>query len=240
MAGLSYEFGRKIGDMFRKGKWVMRSLSGNEMLTIQGEYEVGRSLARQFEADLDADPGANTLVSEVGGRLETRLTNRKRRFTFRVLNSSEANAFALPGGFIYVTRALLDLCHGDGDEVAFILGHEIGHVVKEHAINRIMDKAAIDVAARVISIRGWLTKVLQQGGKKLLESAYSQDQELAADDFGYRLVESAGFNKLAAFSMLKRLQDSTNLLGDSIMSVYFSSHPPVKLRIERLNRLLRK
>ncbi|MHC4443912.1 MAG: M48 family metallopeptidase [Planctomycetota bacterium] len=240
MAGLSYEFGRTIGDMFRKGKWLWRSVSGDEKLTVRGEYEVGRGLARKFAEDLDPDPRVNRLVVEVGNRLVSRLLNKKRRFSFRVLSTSEANAFALPGGFVFVTRALLDLCDGGRDEVAFILGHEMGHVVREHAINRIMDKAAIDVATRVLSRGGWMRKILQEGGRRLLESAYSQDLEFEADDFGYRLAESAGFDKRAAFRMLRRLQNNKDLLGDSALSVYFSSHPPIGLRIDRLNRRLRR
>ncbi|UCD30468.1 MAG: M48 family metalloprotease [Planctomycetota bacterium] len=238
MAGLSYEFGRKIGGLFRKGKWMARSLSGSESVTIRAEFEAGRDLARRFEKDIDSDPSAQQVVGEIGSRLVARLIHSKRRFCFRVLSSAETNAFALPGGFIFVTRALLELCQWDRDEVACILGHEIGHVVKGHAIDRLWNEVAIGVATHVVSGRGLLNKVVKQAGTQLLQSAYSQDQELKADEYGYDLSESAGFNQQAAFGMLRRLQNKKGMLGNSVLSIYFSSHPPIDLRISNLNRHL--
>jgi len=238
MAGLSYELGRKVGGIFRKGKWVARSLAGDKSISDRAEFEMGRDMARQFAKDIDRDPAANRLVTEVGGRLVDRLINHKMRFNFRVLSPAQANAFALPGGFVFVTAKLLEVCQYDRDEVAFVLGHEIGHVARRHAIRRLMDKAAIDFAARAIPGRGLLNQIAKHAGTKLLQSAYSQDQEFEADDFGYRLTASAGFDGRAALRTFQRLQKIKDLPDSSEVLTYFSSHPPFDLRTEKLKRYM--
>lgn len=242
MGGVFYNLGRMAGPILRKGKWALQSLIGSEADVIQAEYEVGRDMAQALseEIELDTDAATSNLVAQVGARLAGRLTNRKRRFEFRVILGDEVNAFALPGGFIYVTRLLLALCETNVDEVAFVLGHEMAHVVRGHAMERIMNRAVVTLASKTHLAAGVFRHRLVELGLRLLHQAYSQDQELEADEFGTRLAASAGFDPAGAVRTLERLKSRGGGHGESELAGYFSSHPPTELRITELKRRLRQ
>jgi predicted Zn-dependent protease len=240
MAGFLYQLGKLLGPKVRKAKWVLRSLTGTEAEAIQAEFEVGRDLAQAVarEMEREQDPDVSRLLSDVGGRLASRVKNKHRRFVFSAVGAAEANAFALPGGFIWVTRPLLELCGSNPDEVAFILGHEMGHVICKHAMDRLMANSVLDTALRVVPIGGLVGS--QVGGfvLSLLKQRYSQDQELEADQLGVRLARSAGFEPAAAIRLLDRLKQKSG--EDQAIAEYFSSHPPFDLRIANLRQLLNK
>ncbi len=242
MGGLFHSLGRITGPVLRKGKWVLQSLTGSEADVIRAEFEVGRDMAHALaqEVEIDSSPATGQLLAEVGGQLAGRLTNRQREFSFRAILSPEINAFALPGGFVFVTRALLDLCGGDRNEVACILAHEMAHVVRGHAMNRIMNSTVVTIASRTGVAANVMRHRIVELGLRLLHNAYSQDQELEADAFGVRLARSAGFDPRAAAGVFRKLKEKGDALGDSELAGYFSSHPPFDLRIAELNRLLRR
>ena len=240
MAGLFYQFGRMVGPKIRKGKWVLHSLTGSQADMIAAEFEVGRDMARELEASVatSSDPATASLLNEVGQRLTSRLTDRHRAFRFRAIESPEINAFALPGGFIYMTRSLLSLCQSNRDEVAFVLGHEIAHVVRGHAMDRIVNSAVVSAASRASIASPVLRSRAVQVGLDLLKNAYSQDQELESDAFGIHLAHSAGFDPRAAVAVLEHLKNKGDIAGESELLAYFSSHPQFDLRVTELNRLL--
>lgn len=242
MAKLFYSLGKMAGPSVRKGRWLWRSLTGSEAEIIEAEHEVGRDMARALAEQMppDSDPGTQKLLDEMGGRLASRLTNKARRFTFRVVAADEANAWALPGGFIFVTRALIELCERDPHEIAFILGHEAGHVVRGHAMDRILNSTLLSAASRAAPAGRVLTPRVVQMGVQFLQKAYSRDQELEADEFGARLTASGGFDPQAAVRMMMRLQAKAGAGAEEPLFVYFSTHPAFGVRIAALRRLLKR
>jgi beta-barrel assembly-enhancing protease len=238
MAGFFFNLGRNVRATLRKGKWVVQSLTGSEAEAIEAEFELGRDLAwgmlRQMEAD--PDPRAVQLLAELGGRLAGSVRDRRRRFCASPVNAAEVNAFALPGGFLFVTRPLLDLCGWDADEVAFILGHEMGHVLHGHAMQRILDGWMLHAAGRVMPVRGMAGAWLMQQAGELIHKSYSRDQELEADLLGVRLANAAGFDARAAVRLLGRLQAGGGPASE--LTAYFATHPPVVDRIAQINRYL--
>ena len=140
-----YKLGSAVRPAAQKGKWMWKSLTSDAADAIRAEYNVGREMAVKFEheADIDTDPAVAALLTDVGGRLTHCVKDKQRRFTFRTVCLSEINAFALPGGFVFVTRSLLEHCGWRTGsppsalaEVAFILGHEMAHVMRGHAMRR--------------------------------------------------------------------------------------------------------
>ena len=131
MSSLFYNLGKMAGPKVRKAKWIWQSITASEADTIKAEYEVGQDLACEIrnQLELDTEPRAGQLLNKVGSHLAVRVTNKLRIFNFEVIKGSEPNAFALPGGFIFVTKSLLELCDWNQDEIAFILAHEMGHVI---------------------------------------------------------------------------------------------------------------
>jgi Zn-dependent protease with chaperone function len=237
-----FRLGRKAGASARKGRWIWSSLTGTETEALEAEYRAGRDLARAFEREtaLEEDLRSCQLLAEITGRLHRRLTDKRRRWRIVPIRTDEPGAFALPGGFVYVTRPLLEFCDFDRDEIACVVGHEMGHVVRGHAMDRITGQLLTSAASRVARIPGGL---LSQGiltaGVKLLHSAYSRDQELDADEFGARLAAAAGYDPRGAIRAFQRLQ-GLEADGAPPLSKYFSSHPPLAVRIETLRELLMK
>jgi len=240
MHGFFYNLGKMVGPKLRKAKWVASSLTGTEAEAVQAEYEVGRDLAVAFvqQMEIERHPDVQQMLDEIGAKLAGQVENRQRKFCFRMLKAPEVNAYALPGGFVFVTRPLLDLCRWDHDETAFVLGHEMAHVIRLHAIDRMMANSFISGALMKLPIgRGVIGAPVTGLMTTLLSQGYSQEQELDADKLGVSLAGQAGYDATAATRLLSRLGSMT---GDpTLLGSYFSAHPPVHVRIENVNRFLK-
>jgi beta-barrel assembly-enhancing protease len=232
---LGYNLGRALSPRLRQANWLLRSLTGTEAEAIRAEFAVGRDLARSFSRQFEvcADPAVHDLVTELGTRLADRVTVPDWRFTFAVVTPPEVNAFALPGGFVFLTRSLVEFCERDRDELAFIVGHEMGHIVRRHAMDRLMANTVLRAAVTgLATARGVAGQSLAGLATTVFQKSYAQDQEFEADRFGAQLAQRAGFDPAAASRALKRLGAQAREGGP--LSAYFSSHPPLKLRVQHL------
>ena len=241
MGGLFYRLGKMAGPKIRKGKWLWQSVTGTQEEAIRAEYEVGCDLAAEIRLQVSADPdsGNRQLVDEIGRKLTGHLSNKLRRFTFETFQAPEPNAFALPGGFIFVTVPLLELCNRDRDEIAFVLAHEMAHVIKGHAMERIVSDSAINIASKASVVRGPLSQWVRRVGIQFLESTYSQDRELDADSLGAELIDASGYDRGAPARLLGRLAKLAENSGpEHPIGKYFSSHPSANVRINTVNRIL--
>lgn len=242
MSGFFYQLGKKAGPMFRQGNWLLQSLTGTEADAIAAEYTVGRDLAAEVRASwppeaLAVDPDRVAWLDRIVADLAARLTNKLRRFRVALVATGEPNAFALPGGFIFVERSLLELCEWNRDDAAFVVGHEFGHVVEGHAMQRIASDRILAGALGRLPIGGAPGMLLRQAAGLFLTSAYSRDQEFAADRFGARLTAAAGYDPAAGARLFARL--AARSAGDDVpLARYFASHPPLPDRIAALGRML--
>jgi predicted Zn-dependent protease len=243
MAGsLFYNLGRKIGPKVRKARWMWESLTGTEADAIRIEHGVGLDLAHEVKTQLaiDSDPQTARVLEEIGNRLSACVANRLRSFRFDAFQSGQPNAFALPGGFIFVSRPILELCQWDKDQIAFVLAHEMAHVVRGHVIERIVANSAVSIAARAAPVSGALGAWLHSVGLRFLETAYSRDQELEADNLGVRLVIAAGYRPQASMELLSRLAELNKAVDPAILGEYFSTHPNSQVRIASIRLLLQQ
>jgi predicted Zn-dependent protease len=237
---LGYNLGRVLGPKVREANWIFRSLTGTEAEAIRAETAVGRDLAQSFARQFEACPDRDVrdFLADLGTCLAGRLTNRHRRFCVSVVQAPEINAFALPGGFIFLTQSLVEFCDRDRHALAFILGHEMGHVVRRHAIDRLMANTALRAAFSVAPVRGLARLPLAGLATTVFQQSYAQDQELEADRFGARLARSAGFDPDAAIRVLEKLDSKSEDIG--VPGSYFASHPPLTVRVQNLQRWLRE
>lgn len=239
MAGFFHHLGKMVGPKVRQAQWVVSSLTGTEAEAVQAEFEVGRDLAQAFvqQMEIVRHDDIQRWLDEIGARLAAVVAERQRRFCFRVVNTTEVNAFALPGGFIFLTLPLLEMAQWDLHETAFVMGHEMGHVVRHHAIDRLMANSVISAAVnRFTPGRGLIKTPLAGLTASLLNQGYSQEQELEADKVGVLLARNAGFDASAASRLLARLDVGT--AKASFLGAYFSSHPPRELRVRHIERHL--
>lgn len=236
MSGFFYNFGKMMGQTTRKANWVVQSLTGSEGDALKAEYAVGKDLAQAFarESPLEPEPEVQAFLDGISGRLIECVTNPEHRFCFRAVRKDEFNAVALPGGFVFVMRPLLELCEWNEQEIAFVLAHEMAHVLLRHAINRLMASSAICAGLAKFPIGGLLGMGILQVAMELLNQGHSREQELEADRLAVRLANFAGFDPEAGKRLMLRFSalPSERWLG----STYFSSHPPAEVRIQHIEK----
>jgi Zn-dependent protease with chaperone function len=241
MPGFFHELGARTGKALRQGNWIWQSLTGTDADRIAAEEVFGRDLAAAVRAELNVpdfptDIGRSAWLNSITTALAGRLKEKRRTFRVAIVDAGEPNAFALPGGFLFVHRSLLELCGWDRDEVAFVVGHEMAHVVHDHTLQRIMGGQGLARIAGSVPLGGPAAMVARQVGLALLTSAYGRDQEFDADQFGTRLASAAGFAPGGGARLLGRLQRDVETVPGSRLAAYFASHPPLAERIAALRR----
>ncbi len=170
-------------------------------------------------------------------------------YTFTVLNTDNVNAFALPGGYIYITRGLLALADNEA-EMASVLAHELGHVTARHMAERYSKAVATNIGLTLLGALGSaagvpseLGRLASYGTQAYLQS-FSREQELQADMLGVRYMSRLGFDPNAAVRFLGKLKAHTKLEAalaghpeDAERSNIMSTHPRTTERIQQAIRL---
>lgn len=164
----------------------------------------------QFGGAYD-DPNITGYVANIGGRLALTTETPSLEFTFTLLDSPIVNAFALPGGFVYISRGLMALA-GDEAELAGVLGHEIGHVVARHSAQRQSKALLAQLGVGLFgAVAGRTSTQLAGTVAGLYLRSYSRDQELEADMLGVRYLRRAGYSVNAMASFLARMRSNSQL-----------------------------
>lgn len=215
-------------------------------MSPQEEIRVGREehpkIVREFGGEID-DAKLKAYVSAIGQRLAKTSEMPDLQFTFTVLNSDITNAFALPGGYVYVTRGLLSLASTEA-EIAGVIGHEIGHVTGRHTAERYSRAAAVGIGATIVGVAEAIllgTNVIGQVGQQvggLYLASYSRDQEFEADTLGVTYLARGGYDTTAMSSFLAKLQAESQLnaelagqQGASELNI-MSTHPRTQDRVQ--------
>ena len=235
-----YKFGRLAGVKYRKAKWIWESVAGDEDEAIRTEHGVGRAMAATVrdQTPCDPDPELQAFLEVIQVRLADRVSNPLHEFEVTPTQEAQPTAFALPGGFVFVARSLVELCDHDQNEIGFVVAHEMAHVIRRHAISRILGQTAMSAAALASPARGTLAPWIRKVGVQWLERAYSREQEFEADELGAMLMRAADFDPAGSVRALRRfegLDKTTDSLG---LGAYLSTHPPVADRVARLRERL--
>ncbi|WP_083531078.1 M48 family metalloprotease [Pararhizobium antarcticum] len=187
------------------------------------------------------DAKTERLVARIAGALTAVSENPNQSYRITILNSPAINAFALPGGYLYVTRGLLALAL-DASEVAAVLSHEMAHVTANHGIERQQREEAEVIASRVVSevLSSDLAGKQALARGKLRLAAFSRNQELQADVIGVRMLGEAGYDAYAAARFLDSMAAYSRYSAvdpDSDQSLDFlSSHPNAPQRVDLARR----
>ncbi len=183
-------------------------------------------------------------IDAIGRRLVAQTSDEGFDFHFHVVNMKQPNAFALPGGNIYVSRGILALANSE-DEVAGVVGHEIAHVVGRHTGGRITAGAPLKIITGIpAAVTGIISPAVGNliggiGGltEGLLLSPYDRNQERAADRFGLELAAKAGWDPGALAEILHALEREEDLEGNASRGFdFFASHPKTPERVANTSK----
>ncbi len=200
--------------------------------------EADKQVVAQF--GLYGDKNLQLYVNEIGQKLVSGLSDKEfNKYFFKVVDSSDINAFALPGGYIYVTRGILAMINSEA-ELAGILGHEIGHVTQHHGAKQIVRS----IGAQILALGGaiaspkhageWLMVSTQMFNQ--INMGYGRDAELESDAHGLVSAYEAGYDPRSMVDFLKALRQTEMMSGQSYHS-FQATHPDTKERIIKTGSL---
>ncbi|MBX2814666.1 MAG: M48 family metallopeptidase [Saprospiraceae bacterium] len=219
-------------------------------MTIDQEIAIGLqsapSMANQH-GGLHPDRRAQELVKQVGQRLvdNTIASISPYKYDFHLLRDQRTvNAFALPGGQIFITAALYNRLESE-DQLAGVLGHEIGHVIERHSAERMAKQELIQglTGAAVMATYDPYNPATQRSGEvakyigNLVSMKFGRDQELESDDLGVRLMIEAGYQPEALIGVMKILKAAG---GGQRQPEFASTHPDPENRVERIQEAIDK
>jgi predicted Zn-dependent protease len=227
-------------------KGATKAQEASRPINDSEEYYVGRAVAARILSKYKLEQNANLTeyVNEVGNVVARKSTrpNPFRGYHFAVLDTEEINAFACPGGIIFVTRGLIKTCKNE-DQLAAVLAHEVGHVANKDGINSIskarwtevwtaMGKEAVTVyggstAAGLVSLfEGSIDDVF----KTIVVNGYSRQAEEAADAAALTELRRAGYDPEALVAVLTTMEAK----GKGASSGIFKTHPPTSERLAKV------
>jgi len=211
---------------------------------ISDDVKVGRQAAAEVEQQLPIlnDSDATGYVSRVGQRLVNSIPSEFRhpefQYYFKVVNARDINAFALPGGPMYVNRGMIEAARSEG-EMAGVMAHELSHVALRHGTAQATKGQKYGLLAGILGIGGQIlggpagaaAQIAGQGvGVYFLK--FSREYETEADILGARIMAGAGYDPLDLANMFKTIEQQ----GGGSSGGFLSSHPSPKDRYARINQ----
>jgi predicted Zn-dependent protease len=215
------------------------------MYSVDQEIGIGREMSKEVEKEMSVvrHHALSQMVQGIGKRLAESSQGpefRQYPYTFKVVDSSEINAFSLPGGPVYVNMGLVEITE-DEDELAAVIAHEMGHVAARHATEQ-MTALQLSQLAMLVSLSaiGGLSPIAMEGtrlGYILGILRYSRGMESEADEIGLKLMESAGYDPRGMVAMLKHIEEERHQ-DPVLIERLTSSHPLPDERIAAVEALV--
>jgi predicted Zn-dependent protease len=212
-------------------------------VSTQQEVEIGTQYAQQINAQLPIvqDPEINRYINVLGNDIAQRADQRGIQYRFYVVNAREINAFAVPGGYVYLNRGLIERTN-TLSQLAGVLGHEIGHVVRRHSVQQMQKMQGAQVGVGLACV---LTSVCASGvgrtaidvGGAAIFAKFSRDDEFEADQEAIKNVIRAGIHPRGIPEMFQILINERNR-GNQAVASWFATHPTEEDRITRTQQAI--
>ena len=224
---------------------VLAALASACAVSTQQEVQMGEGYAQQISQQLPLvkDPEVVRYINVLGDSLAKVADDRSLTWHFEIVDSREVNAFAVPGGYVYVNRGLIERAQ-TMNQVATVVGHEIGHVVKRHSIKQMQKAQGANMGMSLVCI---LTRVCDNGlgqtalnvGGGALFAKFSRNDETEADVEGIKFAVAAGIDPRGLPAMFRILLDERKARPEGV-DAWFLSHPLEEERIAATNALLQQ
>ena len=210
-----------------------------EQIDETHEIEIGRHLAAVLlgAKPLHPDLALQAYVNRLGRWISLQSTRPNLPWTFAVLDDSGYNAFAAPGGYVFVTKGLIDALK-DESELAGVLAHEINHVLQKHHLQAMRKSAQTGLLTRVLAaqlsrnVPAGMSEQLLGLGRDLYSRGLDQGDELEADRLGVALATRAGFDPYGLVGVLSQLRSAAP--DNPMFTLEMSTHPAAQLRLDQL------
>lgn len=216
--------------------------TGKEEFTFMSdekEVDLGKSLSERVEEKFKPleDYLTQSRINDIGKKIADVCDRREIIYYFKVLDEKDKNAFALPGGYIYIFKGLLDEI-GSDDELAYVLAHEVSHVVARHSVDLLKKNLGFNILMILAKVGAPDTRTVSRANTALdlLMLSYSREDELMADKLAVRFMKRAGFNPEAALSSLEKLKEIKR--KEPIRPMYGRTHPYINERIKAVKEEL--
>ena len=220
---------------------------GGCAVSTQQEVQMGQQEAQQVSSQLPMlqDAEINAYVNNLGNRIAKLTSRGDLDWHFAVVNTDVVNAFALPGGYVYVNRGILRRATSM-DELAGVMGHEIQHVVLRHSVRQMEQQQGANVG---LSLACALTNVCNNDvagtviniGGTAVFAKFSRTDEIQADEGGFQNIVRAGINPNGMLTFFQKLLAEEQSQGGSAATApWFADHPGTQDRIVDIQRMLAK
>jgi predicted Zn-dependent protease len=213
------------------------------LVTVEQEKQIGAEEAKKVGQQMGVldDDRLTPYLDQLGQRLAEQSPRKDVAYQFHLVDMTEPNAFALPGGYVYVTRGLLALVNSE-DELAGVVGHEIGHVAARHSVQKISRQGPFALVTNLVAgITGLVSPLVGSivGGvgefaQSLVFAPYSRSQETEADKVGQEIAAKAGWDPSALSTFLSTLEREVDLMSkEPRKPSFFDSHPATPDRVAK-------
>ena len=244
MVQQSFAMRRRVPRLRSLALTIVIAASAALPAAAQSDEQVGAEMAQQVEEKIGIyqSPVISDYVDAIGSRLVGNLEDNQFTFKFAIVDQFDPNAFALPGGWVYISRGLLVLSNNE-DELVGVIGHEITHITERHSARRqrrgilggILQIPGAIVGAVVDEDLGKLLNAPINTVSQISLASYSRGQESDADRLGMRLAARSGYDPTALADILEHLEADVEMLtGERHESGFFDSHPTTPDRVANI------
>ncbi|MBM3278034.1 MAG: M48 family metalloprotease [Candidatus Handelsmanbacteria bacterium] len=224
---------------------AVRQQLGLALISEETELDLGRKLAAQVEKQEKplADAKVQAYVRQVVAPLAQQSLGDRPGVEYKVTvidDLKQVNAFAIPGGYVYVYSGLLKAAQNEA-ELAGVLAHEIGHVVGRHSANHVAAQYGLELLTHLTlgEEAGQLAEMAAGLAGAGALARFSRDDEREADEYGFRYLAACGYDPKALLTFFTKL-DQLEKSRPSDLEKLFASHPPTPERIERIEKMIAK
>jgi Zn-dependent protease with chaperone function len=215
---------------------------GWNVFSAQQDIEIGKETSKQAEQQLAMlnDRKVDSYLNRLGLKLAAKAPGEKYPYQFKGVNDASINAFALPGGFLYINRGTIEAAENEA-QLAGVIGHEIGHVALRHGTNQMTKATAMQLPLSVLggvmgsnSIVGLLTQVGANFGAQSILLKYSRTAENQADIIGTQILYDTNYDPREMANFFMKLEEESKQSGGRSIQ-FFSSHPNPENRVASVN-----
>jgi predicted Zn-dependent protease len=205
------------------------------MISTPEEVEIGKQVASDVESKekILKNSTVQSYVDGVGQKIVRGCDRTDIEYTFKVIDKDEINAFACPGGFIYVYTGLLDILDNEA-QLAAVLSHEISHLVARHSVKKLQNIYGYSILAQIAlgdKAQGAAGEIVNVAAMLVLQG-YSRDNEFEADRYGILYTKNAGYNPQGMIQVFEKFKKMEGNPPPAVLGL-LSSHPPAEERIEK-------